>query len=78
MTGNTDYVGIATIITAIGGVLIGLVGAIAALLVNKKVSTGNGRTIGQNSENIVAAVTTPPGVPPLGQVAADVADAVKP
>lgn len=77
MIGNTDYAGLATLIGALTGLIAGIVAAVAALRVNKKVTTGNGITLGQAATNIAAAVTTPPDTPPLGQIAADAADAIQ-
>jgi hypothetical protein len=75
--GSTDWTGLATFVTSLGAVVVAIIGAFAALRVNKKVSTGNGVSIGESMSNVAAAVTTPPGVDSLGQIAADNATAIE-
>lgn len=74
--GTTDWTGLATFITALGAVLTGMIASVAALVTQRNVRSPNGTTTGEQIANIAAAVSTPPGVPPLGQVASTVADAI--
>ena len=75
--GSTDWTGLATFVTSLGAVVVAIIGALAALRVNRKVSTGNGVSIGESVSNIGAAVTTPPESPTIGQIAADNAEAIE-
>lgn len=53
----------------------GVIAALYARSNNKAVRNGSGVSLAQRVEEVAAAVSTPPGSPTLGQVAADVSSA---
>lgn len=65
MLANTDWVGLATFITALGAVLTGVLTTLVGLRQNKPIS------------EVHAAVTTPPQSPPLGQMVSDAVGTVE-
>lgn len=72
MIGATDYIGISTLITS---ACVGVASIIAAFQARRaKANTtvnGGDKPLGQYVEEVHAAVSTPPGTPPLGEVVAD-------
>ena len=78
MLANTDWAGIAAVIVALGTSIPAIIAAIYAAKANKNTRAPNGGPpLGEQINNVAAAVSTPPGVAPLGQIASDVVDTVE-
>ena len=78
MIGTTDWTGLAAVIAAIGSAVAAV---IAAWFGARNSSTlgrsANGTPVATQLENVAAAVSTPPGVGTLGQIASDAVDTVE-
>lgn len=75
MIGSTDWTGLAAVISAVGAAIAAVLAAYWGKGTADKVRTPDGvPRIGELAANVAAAVSTPPGVEPLGQVVSDTSD----
>lgn len=76
MLSMTDWTGLGVFIGSIFTGIVAVIGAIAALKANNNTKLPDRRSVADVSQNVEAALTTPPGHAPVGEVLADVAQNV--